>query len=86
VAKHRIYFSAEHKLSGRVTTRTWGIAASPFSDYLAVCYSLVPKDMLVYAMSADQVSNIVISSDSIDLPVFLNNPDQVADQSGITKK
>jgi len=83
VAKHRIYFSAEHKLSGRVTTRTWGIAASPFGDYLAVCYSLVPKDMLVYAMSADQVSSVVISSDSIDLPGFLNNSDRVAQQAGI---
>lgn len=68
ISKHRIDFSEEHKLAGHVTTQLWGMAASPFGDCLAACYSLLPKDMLLYAMSVDQTSNIIVSDEIVDLP------------------
>lgn len=70
IAAHRHEYSTEQKLGDNVTTLIWGLAASPFGDCLAVSYSLLPKDMLVYAMSVHQSCNVIISGESIGLPFF----------------
>lgn len=41
-------------------TRVWGVAASPFGDFVAACITLHPNDMMEYIGPVDQETILVV--------------------------
>jgi len=70
ILEHEALFSAEHKLSGHVTARVWGLDASPGGDCIATCFSLHPSDMIQYAMTSEQKSILAFAPRGDHLPMF----------------
>jgi len=70
ILTQKALFSAEHKLSGNVTARMWGLDSSPGGDCIATCFSLHPSDMIQYAMTSEQKSILAFATRSDHLPVF----------------
>ena len=54
-------YSAEHDLGGYVQERTWGIATSPLSEYIATCITLHPSDAVAAITPSSQQCVINIS-------------------------
>ncbi|KAF2457436.1 transcription factor IIIC subunit delta N-term-domain-containing protein [Lineolata rhizophorae] len=54
-------FSEAHDLSGNVSVRTRGMAASPLGDYIACCMSLHPSDMLEYGVRLEQKCDLSVT-------------------------
>lgn len=54
-------FSAQNDLRGNARSRVWGLSASPLGDFIAVCYSLHPSDLIEYGPPAERRSTIAIS-------------------------
>ncbi|KAF1820848.1 uncharacterized protein K489DRAFT_44707 [Dissoconium aciculare CBS 342.82] len=47
-----------------VQERVWGIASSPFDDYIAACFTFHPSESLAYAIGAEQVTVVNITREA----------------------
>jgi hypothetical protein len=55
-------FSVKNELKGNSKAKVWGLASSPLGDYIAVCNSVHPSDMIEYGIPADRSGTVAISS------------------------
>jgi hypothetical protein len=55
-------FSVQNDLGGRCKAKVWGLTSSPLGDYIAVCTSFHPSDMIEYGIPTDRRGTVAISS------------------------
>lgn len=82
LSQQQATYKAEHKLSGRALTKFWGMSQSSHRDLVATCSTQLPNDMLMYAMTADQTSHLVITREIGSLPSLAAMHDQNSCQQG----
>lgn len=61
IQKSREAFSNQHKLDGHVLARTWGIAASPSTEFVATAITLLPSDSVAHIIPSDMRTTVNIS-------------------------
>jgi len=57
----RTLFSVQNELQGHAKSKIWGLCASPLGDFIAVCYTLHPSDMIEYGPPAARRSTIAVN-------------------------
>jgi hypothetical protein len=61
IIDNRTLFSVQNELQGHAKSKIWGLCASPLRDFLAVCYTLHPADMIEYGPPAARRSTIAVN-------------------------
>lgn len=62
VQQHQSLFDEEYGLNGQVTTRMYGMAASPIRDEVVLALSLHPSHLIQYSIHAHQETVLVFGS------------------------
>jgi hypothetical protein len=54
-------FSVKNGLKGNSKAKVWGLSKSPLGDFIAVCNSVHPSNMIEYGIPADRSGTVAIS-------------------------
>jgi hypothetical protein len=79
-------FGNQYDLEGHVQDRTWGIASSPFGEYVATAITLLPSDSISHTIPSDRHTVITISQEVpfTDEDIFQTNDDKKNVPSQVT--